>query len=341
MLKKIFIRLIILATMLVVFNFIYAKWFYENDLKKHAKIINLVSVIPNNADIIYIGESSNITYREDDLDKRAISEFVGDFYQELKLYDITKPASHAGVYKKLLELIPQENHVESIVVTLNLRSFNAQWINSDLEAALQKSFVLIQSYPPLFNRFMLSFKNYDNRSETMRSDDIHKKWSKDKFIMPDNFQFRNVIEWDYWMANNDMYDKVKSDLACHYIKTYGFQIDFENNPRIKDFNAIVTLAKERNWNLVFNLLAENTQKADDLVGEDLIFMMNQNAEKLINYYEDKGVTVINNLNNVDDEQFIDQDWTTEHYAEKGRKIVAKNVAEGLKKWHRKDFKSVE
>lgn len=319
--------------MLVVFNFIYSRWFYKGDLQKHSKIINLVSEIPNDADIIYIGESSNITYREDDLDKRHISEFLGDFYPDLNIYDITKPASHAGIFKKLLKLIPVENKVKTIVVTLNLRSFNAQWINSDLEGSLQKHFVLIQPYPPLFNRFMLSFKNYDNRSEAMRQDDIHKKWAKDNFEMPGDFQFKNVVEWDYWMANNEMYEKNKSDLACHYIKAYGFQIDFENNPRIRDFNDIVALSKERNWNLVFNLLAENTQKAKDLVGEDLIFMMNQNAEKLIKYYENKGAIVVNNLNKIDNDQFVDQDWTTEHYAEKGRKIIAKNLAKELDKFH--------
>lgn len=337
----IFVRVLILAAMLVVFNFIYTQWFYKGDLQKYSKMINLVSDIPNGADIIYIGESSNITYREDDVDKRFISEFIGDFYPELKVYDITKPASHAGIYKQLLALIPNENKVKTIIVTLNLRSFNAQWINSDLEPSLQKNFVLIQPYPPLFNRFMLSFKNYDNRSESMRNDDIHKKWKKDKFEMPNGFQFKNVVEWDYWMANNELYNKEKSDLACHYIKTYGFQIDFDNNPRIQDFNDIVALAKERNWNLVFNLLAENTQKADDLVGEDLTFMMNQNAEKLIKYYENKGVVVVNNLNKVDNDQYIDQDWTTEHYAEKGRKIIAKNVAEELKKFHSKSFKLTE
>jgi hypothetical protein len=230
---------------------------------------------------------------------------------------------------------------KTLVVTLNLRSFNAQWIYSDLETPLQKSLVLLRDYPPLFNRFLLSFKDYDNRSEGVRNDDIHKKWLKDEFDMPANFQFKNVVEWDYWMANSGKYELAKIELACHYIKGYAFQIDLENNPRIKYFDDIITLAKERSWNIIFNLLAENTQKAKELVGENLIFMMNQNVEKLTNYFEAQGVIVVNNLNSVDDEQFIDQDWTTEHYAEKGRKTVAKNVAEGLKKWHKDDFKSVE
>ena len=299
----------------------------------------MVRDIPNDADIIYIGESSNISFRGDDIDKRPISAFVGDFFPKLNTYDITKPASHAGIYKILLANIPTDNQVKTIIVTLNLRSFNATWIYSNLETPLQKSLVLIKPYPPLFNRFLLSFKGYDIKSESEREQQYKKKWKSDKFKLPYEFQFKNVIEWDYWMANSGIKDSVgnidykQTELACHYIKTYGFQIDTTNNPRIEDFNKIIKLAKKRGWNLVFNLLAENTEKAKKLVGDDLIYMINENANILENYFQNRGVRVVNNLNAVEDEQFIDQDWTTEHYAEKGRKTVAKNVSEALKTWH--------
>ncbi|PWH84630.1 hypothetical protein [Brumimicrobium oceani] len=339
MLKKIFIKVVFLAIILVAMNFIYAKWFYERDIQEHSPIINFVREIPENTDLLYIGESSNTTYRESDEDKRTIAEFIGDYYPELNTNHITKPGSHAGIYKVLLNKVPKESQIQTLIVTLNLRSFNAQWIYSDLETPLQKSLVLLKPYPPLFNRFLLSFKSYDIASDEERRRQYNKKWLDDEFEMPHDFPYKNVAEWDYGMATSGMFEQSKIELACHYIKGYGFQIDLKNNPRIKDFDDIVALAKERNWNLVFNLLAENTQKADELVGEDLIFMMNQNTEKLIKYYENKGVTVINNLNSVEDEQFIDQDWTTEHYAEKGRKAVAKNVAVGLKKWHADLFES--
>lgn len=65
-------------------------------------------------------------------------------------------------------------------------------------------------------------------------------------------------------------------LACHYIKTYAFQIDTIQNPRIKDFDNIVALAKKRNWNLVFNLMAENIDKAESLVGNELVSFIKQN-----------------------------------------------------------------
>lgn len=327
-------------------NFTYQRLFYEADIQKYADIINLVRAVPNDADIVYLGESSNTTSRGDDIDQRPISDFISDYFPSLKLYDITKPASHAGIFKVLLENIPEESKIKTVVVTLNLRSFNGQWIYSDLETPLQKSLVLIKNHPPLINRLLLSFKAYDIKTSKERTEQFFEHWKKNKFSLPYAFPYKNVIEWDNWMANNGIkdstgsYNQKQTELACHYIKGYAFQIDTINNPRIKDFNDIIEIARKRNWNLVFNLMAENTEKAMELVGKDLIYLMNENRKLLKSYYESKGVTVVDNLFAVPNEQFIDQNWTTEHYAEKGRKIIAKNVAHELRKWHNKNYKEL-
>ncbi len=339
MLKKIGSRLILFVIVLIISQLIYSKWFYEEDIQKHSEVINKVREIPNDADIIYIGESSNITWRKDDIDKRKISQFIGDYFSTLKVCDITKPASHAGIYKTLLRNVSKENQAKTLIVTLNLRSFDAQWIYSELETPLQKSMVLIKDYPALYNRFLLSFKGYDIKTAKERERQFKRKWRRDVFHLPFDFPFKNVREWDKWMANTGIkdkdgnFDQAQTALACHYIKAYGFQLDTLDNPRIEDFNDIIELAHERNWNIVFNLLAENTEKAEQLVGKELIYLMNKNAQILEDYYTRKGVVVVNNLNFVEDNQFIDQNWTTEHYAEKGRKIIAQNVAKALKRWH--------
>ena len=346
MFKKLSFKILLLLIVLVLSNIVYSRWFYEKDIQDHSELINLVRNIPDSADIIYIGESSNITVRGDDTDKRGISHFIGDFYPGLNTYDITKPASHAGIFKVLMENIPEENKVKTFIVTLNLRSFNAQWIYSELETPLQKSMVLIKPYPPLLNRFLLSFKAYDIKTDKERMEEVKAKWKRDEFDLDYDFQFKNVIEWDNWMANRGIadekgnYDDPKTQQACHYIKTYGFQLDTLKNPRIHDFDDIIKLAQKRGWNLVFNLLAENTEEATELVGGDLINMINENTRILEDYYSRRGVLVVNNLNEVEDEQFIDRNWTTEHYAEKGRKVIAANVAQALKIWHGDHFKEV-
>jgi hypothetical protein len=344
-LKKISIRIALLAIILVGLNAVYARWFYEGDIQEHSAIINLVRQVPADADILYIGESSNTTYREDDLDKRPISAFLGAHFPGLKTYDITKPAGHAGIYKVLLEQVPEDNAVKTVVVTLNLRSFGAQWIHSDLETSLQKSLVLLRPYPPLVNRFLLSFKAYDIQSDREREAAFKRVWKREILKMPFEFPHENVMDWDAWMAKQGVkdrsgnYDQANTQLACHYIKTYGFQVRPESNPRFLQFDEIIALAAERNWNLAFNLMAENTEKAEHLVGEELTYLMRENARLLSDYFEAKGVTVINNIEALANDQFIDQHWTTEHYDEQGRKTLARQVAQGLRKWHGAQYES--
>lgn len=345
--KTLFIKLGLFIVLLIVANGIYKHWFYETDIQKHAEIVNLIREIPLDTDVLYLGESSNNTFRSEDLDKRAISDFIGDHFPTLHVYDVTKPAAHVGVYRVLINHIPEEARIKTMVVTLNLRSFNAQWIYSDLETALQKSLVLLKPYPALFNRFVLSFRAYDNKTKEEREKQYKNKWRRDVFNLPFDFPHKNVEDWDAYVWKNGVknedgeFDDDLKALVCHYIKAFAFQIDTLTNPRIHDFDAIVEFAKKRNIRLVFNLLAENTEKAQDLAGDVLVYMMHENAKLLEQYYTKRGVLVVNNLDILPNESFIDQDWTTEHYDELGRKTIAQKVALALKPWYPTAYKAVD
>ena len=345
--KSMILKSTFLIILIVGINYVYKYMFFETDLQTHSKIINLVrKVVAEKDEIVYIGESSNITSRADDVDKRAISDFISDYYPSIKIGSITKEASHSGIYYELLRNIPETSDVKTVIVTLNMRSFNANWIYSNLETPLQKSIVLLKDYPPLFNRFLLSFRGYDIKTEKEREKQFKDKWARDILNFPEPFIYKNVIDWDRGMAEHGVRNSdgtinyQLTELACHYIKTYAFQIDTLTNPRIKDFDKIVNLAKERHWNLIFNLLAENIEKADSLVGKELIYLIKQNRDLLLKRYGKNNVIVVDNLECVDDSEYIDRNWTTEHYAEKGRKIIAKNVAEKLKYFYPKDYFNV-
>jgi len=342
------LKILLLTFLLLGMNALYRLFFYEKDIQKHSDDIYLVrDVVEEGCEVIYIGESSNITVRGDDLDKRPISSFIADYFPDLLVGNITKPASHAGIYYHYLNQIPDNSKIKTIIITLNLRSFNAEWIHSKLETPLQKSIVLIKDYPPLWNRFLLSFKGYDIKTEYERSQQVHYEWENDTLSFPYPFPYKNVKEWDRAKAaegikkEDGTHDELLTPLACHFIKTYAFQIDTLKNPRIKDFDKIVKLAQKRGWNLVFNLMAENVQMADSLVGKDLLFLMEQNRDLLVDYYQRKGVLVVDNFDAVGDKEFVDRDWTTEHYAEQGRKIVARNVAQSLRNIYPDYYQEVE
>lgn len=345
--KKSIIYIILIIALLVGMNFLYRVFFWEKDLQEHSPDINLIrEAIEKQPEILYLGESSNLTTHSDDKDKRKISDFIADYFPEKKMTDITKPASHAESYYIYLTNIPKDSDIETVIVTLNLRSFDAEWIYSLLETSIQKSLVMLKPYPPLVNRFLLSFKAYD-----IKTDDERKKQMKDYFRhhhlhFPYSFPYKTVQEWESTAYRNGIYnengerDETLSILTASYIKTYGFHIDENKNPRIKQFDQIVKLAQKRNWNLVFNLLPENVERAEELAGADLTYLMSENRNFLVERYSKMGVLVVDNLELVENSQFIDQSWTTEHYAEKGRKIVAARVAQSLKNIYPDDYKEI-
>ncbi|MFW5803873.1 MAG: hypothetical protein ACOCWG_01425 [bacterium] len=335
--RKILIRILIITSMMIFFNFIYEKYFQENDIQEHSSIINLVRQVQDSSKIIYLGESSNFTSHPGDTNKQSISQMIADYFPGISLGTINKGALHSQNYLVLLENLPVNSPVKTIIVTMNLRSFGADWIYSDLETYLQKSMVLLKYNPPLFARFILSFKAYEIKTNKERDKQKRHKWDVEELIFPYPFPYKNVNKWDKGMFDKGIQkedgskDWEQTALACHYIKSYAFQIDTNSNPRIKDFDNIMKLAKKRGWNVIFNLMAENMEKARELIGNDLLYLMNSNRDILVDRYTKMGAIVVDNLYDVPNEEFIDQDWTTEHYAQHGRKIIAKNVADSLKK----------
>ena len=342
-LNKIVIRVVVLMVFLLAANQLYRFFLFEPNLQEHSDIINLVRDVPDSASVIYLGESSNFTFGDYDLNTSRISDLISGYYPELIFGTISHGALHAGNFKILLENIPKDKPVQTLIVTLNLRSFNAQWIDSKLETSLSKNMVLLKRGPPLFKRSMLSFKAYDIKSDTERENRINKHWKKDELFL---FNRGNKITVNQWTEEilglpDSIMEKPKRLLGMHYIRTYGFEIDTLHNARIKDFDEIVSMAKKRGWNLVFNLMAENTEKAAELVGSHLVRIMRDNALLLGSRYSRLGVSVVNNLEAVADPSYLDRNWTTEHYDETGRKIIAKNVANSLRKFYPAKFSEVQ
>src|SRR6476469_7026460 len=128
MVRKILIRVFVLAGLLIVLNVLYGFFLYPKDLADLSAEIVQIKATQNFTDVYYFGESSNVTYREDDSLKNSISEFASWYFPDLRFTTVTKYATHAGIYRSWLSVLdPDEPLPKALVVTLNLRSFNAGW----------------------------------------------------------------------------------------------------------------------------------------------------------------------------------------------------------------------
>jgi len=187
--------------------------------------------------------------------------------------------------------------------------------------------------PALYKRMLLAFKAYAHWSETERSTLVRKGLMHQTLSLPHPFPYSNASEWDRNTARkHQLYNGMQAsqdtiELACHYIKCFAYQLD-DKNPRVKDFDNIVRLCQRRGWRLVFNILADNMDQLKTLAGPDLEYLMQENAQYIIQRYEPQGVTVVNNQYSVRDEDFF-ENFVTEHYSQRGRRNIAEKVAEKL------------
>lgn len=335
-LKKILPRLFVLSAFVVALNFLYTNTLYTSDLINNGDLYNRQIEAVDSCDILYYAESSNFSMPKVDTLRLFISEMLGEFYPSLKIVNIDKGGIHSGVYKSLISAITDNVKVKTLIVTMNLRSFGEDWINSSLENDMNRFRLFMNNKPPLWNRFMLSLKNYEIKTKEQRHIDFLTKIKHNNLIVESSFKYTNTHQWDWSYAlkmKQQGWDKKKIEIGSHFIKNYGFNIDTASNVRIKDFDEIVKIAKSKNLNLIFNILAENIDKANNLVGKDLVKLITQNRDILVERYSKDGVVIVDNLELVESFMFMDKGWPTEHYSQQGRLEISKNIALSLKQFY--------
>lgn len=341
--KKICLKFFLVLCVLVLFNFLYKFLLFNTDVHVYSPLYEKLINSMNNSDVLYFGESSNAAFGSTDTSSKKISEFIGAHFSSMKFSSVDTGAVHAGIYYKLIKKIPDGSKVKAIIVTMNLRSFNADWRYSKYEPALQQSLILVDNWPVLLNRFLLALNVWAKMSEKECNENVTKECNEPLQKFPFPVKYKTTHEWD-WMFEDSLLrinktDTNKINLGQYYIRAFAFNIDTLNNIRIKDFDKIVKLCKQKKIKIYFNLLAENVEKANSLVGKELADIIKYNRDLLVKRYS-RDAVVIDNLEKVKSDDFIDQDWVTEHYYQAGRINIARNVAFALSKDFQQNFHDI-
>lgn len=325
--KKISIRVLLLGMIVILSNYLYRYTTYEKDIAENSPLWLEFQNAVAEADVIYFSSSPNAAYSDiyDD-DYRSISKIVDDDLNDLKVISVDTGAIHADIFKTLIRRIPESSPVNSVVVHLNYRSFGAGWMYSNLESSIQKQAVFYHDRPAIINRFLLGLNHYDVLSEKEGKRKMDHLWETEE--LPFEFPRNTVENWcklDKWGG----YGTPERTLADSYIKNFAFVLD-EENPRIQDFDEIVELCNEKNLDLIFVLLPENLEQAEELVGKELIQLMTTNKNWLVDRYEGSGVTVIDNFSLLPDSSFLERDFPSEHYYDEGRQAIAQSIVKYFK-----------
>ena len=323
------LKLLMAAVLLVALDAIYRWTLYPADLEANCTLMQRsLQPLSEGDDIIYLGESSNHAVADDEEDKRFISDMLQDMLPGHRVGNLDKDACHSGVYYDIMRNIPVESPVRTAVVTVNMRSFSTEWIYSSLETALNKERVMMKKAPALYRRLLLVTKAYTHWSEDERTALVLKGLEEQTFVPPDGLPYTSAAQWDHAVADVYWAKGAREDtvgLATHYVKDFACTVD-EDNPRVQDFDRIVSLCRSRGWHLVLHILPDNEDQMTELVGPELVEILRRNGTFIENRYTRMGVTVVNNQGLVRDADFRDRDFPTEHYRQAGREAIASAIA---------------
>ncbi len=325
MIKKIGLRIILLGVIITLSNFIYKATTYESDLQAEGNVLRKFERGIEKADILYFSASPNASIHPEDTDQRTMAQMMDDLIPAERLEAVDTGGIHAGVFKKLIARIPETSNVKTVVVNMNYRSFGMAWIQSTLENAIQKQVVFYNNLPVIINRFLQGLNYYDALPDKERERIMQSHWKNDK--LPFDAPRNNVNDWCAVEKWGD-WTNPKRQLADHYIKNFAFVLN-DQNPRVKDFDEIVEICKEKKLRLIFVILPENLEECEQLVDKDLVNLMKSNKDWLVNRYKTKGVELVDCFDAVADSCFTERHFPSEHYNQIGRMTVAKAVANAI------------
>jgi hypothetical protein len=322
-------KILALLVTVCISAFVYKKIYWIPELKDQGPMLYNLQEYQWHNDLLYFGESSNYWVSPEDTDKRSISDMINDSIPGMRLSGLQVPAYHAGMFLPVIRMIDTSSRVRSLVITMNLRSFGQPWIYSTQENALMRARCFYNDMDPIYNRLAATLQFYDNPSADKQDKRMLHAFEFDTLKVDFPLAHPTIKTWceqEKFPLPGGGEDFPKRELADHYIKGYAFQIDTNTNVRIKDFDEIVKVCRDKKLTLYFNILSENIAWADSLVGKELVYFMKANRDLLVQRYTRMGVIVIDNLETVPGKSFGEKTWTTEHYDQYGRMLVARKVA---------------
>ena len=318
-------------------NYCYKALFWVDDTNEFNPTLDNLFVNEPTADILYFGESSNFHLEHPKTKKVRISDYIDSFLTQHEVNPVDNAGLEASNYLYIMKNLPEQTQVKALVVTMNLRSFGYTWILDGNYNYHRRANEFAELRPPLINRFFVALKAYDHIPESERVALLTKHKNQDPIHWPFSLSYHTLSEWNHSLQNRDWtghstYSKQEAlSMASHYVKNFAFSLNTEENPRINDFDQIVMFASQRNIPLVFHLLSENIEQAEKMVGEEMSWLLRQNAQTLVNRYHDgKNVWVVNNLETVPDAMFVDRHFPIEHYSNLGKKMCAQNIVDTLR-----------
>ena len=162
-------RLLVLCGFFFILNLVYTETLYPLDIQKYSRVRNRIDSAFKEGDIIYLGESSNSSFNPwPDTLNQKISDYLDLYLSDRQVESITHEGYHPGLFKEMLNLLPDECENKLVVLGVNIRTCGPSAIYSSNEASNQREALFYSRRPALLTRTFMGLHYYDNRDAKER-----------------------------------------------------------------------------------------------------------------------------------------------------------------------------
>ena len=120
--RKLFLKLLMAVGMLVVLDVIYYFTLYPKDRAENCTLLEISERAREGVDIVYLGESSNHTYSDDDTDKRFICEMIDDLLPEHHVGNLAKDVHGSGTVVEQRSIQVEDDHRGGLALCFDVNS---------------------------------------------------------------------------------------------------------------------------------------------------------------------------------------------------------------------------
>ncbi len=272
------------------------------------------------AQVIYFGDSSNYQTSPRDPYKRSIDQWIQNYTPQYRLGSM----AHAGYASDVFlahahYLLKKRPLPKAIIVPINLGSFGPVWErNPQFQFNEEK---LILSENPLayvFYRPLKIFKYTD-------------RISQEEFEMTPVYKGRQLIGMVKDFYNEDYQkhvteQKIKNRMAFRYM----YALDPQHR-KVKALVEIARLMKKHHIQPIFYVGAIDWETGERHWPDEFLSQVQENVSLLNSQLREENITFVDLSTRLGDEAFIDGDYPQEHINEEGRRLVAKEISDTLKR----------
>ena len=316
--KRFAINICVFAFMVITAQIILMAVFPAHSSGK--EIAQLEEYLAQTADIVYFGDSTIASVREDDSNKENIAAMLQELLQDYQVGRLDHPAYNFDVYLAYATFIAhQPQKPKLVIMPINMRSFSPEW---DMRPAYQFS----QEKRHLYNNNTLFYRTVSRPLSVFHyyESDITLADYQQTVVYSGTVPMGQVMDFENKAYDNYSEENMRRKLIFFYM----YQLTPEHR-KVQSMLETAAMFQQHQIEFIFYITPIDVETGTAFLGPIFQQRIIDNTQLIENLLYKEGAEILNLADDLDASYFAWQTYPNEHLNEDGRLFIAQQLAQTI------------